>query len=568
MRRALIGTLAGWLTGAASLMAQGPLPPLRDFDEPPTASRPAQPSYRNGTKPASKYRYEAPPEEVDYPPPPRRSTREPAAAERGPAPRYSQRSYPVDEYGPAPRRSTREYPPEDEYRPAPRRSTRDLPADDDYYPQPQRRRSRRDIPIDEEMSPANALLGPRQMGYGPAYGPAYGPGWEPGMVGPDGSGDYGPWGCGPGYNPKCPCGPCGPDGRLWANAEFLLWWTRGQFLPPLITQSPPGANGVLPGALILYGNHRVGEDVRPGFRVRAGAWIDECNMFGIEGSFYFLGNRTQFFATPPGSPGIVIARPFFDVAPVDVNGNPRVPGQSAEDVSDVDLIGTVKVRTYSDLYGADANFRRNLICHADGRIDIIAGFRYQHVQDRLDIEENLFTLLTAPPGINFIVRDSFRTLNDFYGGQFGLAGEFRSGRVFLDWRSLLAMGPTVHTVQIRGSTTRTIPGNPPVSETRVGGLLALDTNIGDYQTTRFTILPEVNVNLGYNVTNLVRLFVGYTFLYQSSIVRAGEQVDFTINSTHIPFGTIPPQGPLRPAFRFNYNSYWAQGINFGVQARY
>lgn len=555
MRRALIGTLAGWLTGAAGLMAQAPLPPLRDFDEPPAASRPTQSSHRTTSKPAPKYRVELPEEDEDYPPP-RRSVRE--------YPREME-----ERRAPTTKRPPREYVFDEEYRRAPRRPARELPPDDyDQLPPP--RRSTRNIPIDEDVGPANALIGPRRMPYGPGYGPGYGPAYGADMCGPDGCGDpYGPWGCGPaGCNPKCPCGPCGPDGRIWGGAELLLWWTRGQFLPPLITQSPPGANGVLPGAEIIYGNGRVGEDMRPGLRVRAGAWFDECNMCGVEGSFYFLGNRNQVFVTPPCVPGVVVARPFFDVAPVDANGNPRQPGQSAEDVCDVDLIGTVTVRTYSDLYGADTNFRRNLVCHSDGRIDMLAGFRYQRVEDRLSIDENLFTLLTAPPGINFIVRDSFRTINDFYGGQLGLTGEFRSGRVFLDWRSLLAMGPTVHTVQIRGSTTRTIPGNPPTSQTRVGGLLALDTNIGDYQTTHFTVLPEAAVNLGYNVTNLVRLFVGYTFLYQSSIVRAGEQVDFTINSTHIPFGTIPPQGPLRPEFRFKYNSYWAQGVNFGIQGRY
>lgn len=574
MRRALIGTLAGWLTGAVGLVAQESLPPLRDFEEPPTNSRPVQSSHRAPPKSAAKSRIEPITEEDEYPAP-RRSARTVVPEyddRRAPAAR---RPYPVDEdYRPAAgqRRSPREVPNDDEYRPlpAPRRIPRDVPTDNEYGPAPSPRRAPRDLPFDDEMSPANTLLGPRQPGYGPMPRRT----WTPAPMGPEAWGDYDAygapaWGCGPdACNSRCPCGPCGPDGRLWLSSELLLWWTRGQYLPPLISTSPPGANGILPGARVLYGDRRVGEDVRPGFRVRAGAWLDECNMCGIEGSFYFLGNRRQTYITPDCVPGQYIGRPFFDVAPINNFGNPRVPGWSAEDICDVDLIGQARIETYSDLYGADANFRRNLVCHSDGRIDLVAGFRYQHVEDWLSIHESLFTLLTAPPGINFIVRDSFRTLNDFYGGQFGLAGEFRSGRVLLDWRTLIAMGPTVHTVQIRGSTTRTIPGNPPTSETRSGGLLALDTNIGDYQTTRFTVIPEIGVNLGYQLTNLLRLFVGYSFLYQSSIVRAGEQVDMNINTTHIPFAPVPRQGPLNPAFRFNYNSYWAQGVSFGLQVRY
>src|SRR5882724_3485002 len=32
--------------------------------------------------------------------------------------------------------------------------------------------------------------------------------------------------------------PRGP--RVWGSAEYLLWWVRGQNLPPLVTTSPPG----------------------------------------------------------------------------------------------------------------------------------------------------------------------------------------------------------------------------------------------------------------------------------------------------------------------------------------
>ena len=35
-------------------------------------------------------------------------------------------------------------------------------------------------------------------------------------------------------------GVCGPPGRVWAEAEFLLWWQRGFAVPPLVTTSPAG----------------------------------------------------------------------------------------------------------------------------------------------------------------------------------------------------------------------------------------------------------------------------------------------------------------------------------------
>ena len=31
---------------------------------------------------------------------------------------------------------------------------------------------------------------------------------------------------------------------------------------------------------------------------------------------------------------------------------------------------------------------------------------------------------------------------------------------------------------------------------------------------------------------------------------------------------VPPSGPVRPAFSFNDESYWAQGVNFGLDYRW
>src|SRR5262245_52245287 len=61
-------------------------------------------------------------------------------------------------------------------------------------------------------------------------------------------------------------------GRVWADAELLLWWQRGASLPPLATTSPPGTPldqaGVLgaPGTSVLFGGTRVNGDLRIGGR--------------------------------------------------------------------------------------------------------------------------------------------------------------------------------------------------------------------------------------------------------------------------------------------------------------
>jgi hypothetical protein len=73
--------------------------------------------------------------------------------------------------------------------------------------------------------------------------------------------------------------------------------------------------------------------------------------------------------------------------------------------------------------------------------------------------------------------------------------------------------------------------------------------------------------LAVELTANVRARVGYTFLYVSSVVRPGDQIDRAINPHQVPidqdFGL--PGGPNRPAPELRATQFWAQGINFGLE---
>ncbi len=282
-----------------------------------------------------------------------------------------------------------------------------------------------------EALPQPNAVPPQQMngmpapGYGPpmTYPPGYGAAYD--------GGDY----CGDGYcnnycNRCCPNGACGPEGRSWASAELLFFWTKGQGMPPLVTSGVDLANpGIIgqPGTVVLFGGERVGEDLRMGLRVRGGFWIDECQMLGVEGSFFFIANRNVDFMSEC-QVGDFVARPFFNLG---------IGAQDAEIVCAPGVLcGHVAINAFNEMFGADANIRRNLCCNCDYRADLVLGFRYMHLLDDLSIEENLTNLdpNRGAIGEGFIVRDRFHANNNFYGGQVGAAGEFRSGQFFMDWR--------------------------------------------------------------------------------------------------------------------------------------
>ena len=68
------------------------------------------------------------------------------------------------------------------------------------------------------------------------------------------------------------------------------------------------------------------------------------------------------------------------------------------------------------------------------------------------------------------------------------------------------------------------------------------------------------------MTDGIRAYVGYTFLYLSNVSRAGSQIDPVVNSSQIPPGTL--MGAARPAFIRQDTDFWAKGINFGLEIRF
>lgn len=405
---------------------------------------------------------------------------------------------------------------------------------------------------------------------------------------PDGDAVVGPHIVTPGFpddggGVSGPCGDCnacswcdypagirGPLGQWYVFAEYLRWKVRNSQSPPLVTAGPVGdpRGGILgdPATTVLFGGS-ISHNWQNGFRVGMGYWFDECQSLGVEGSFFMLVPQTTSF-TAGNTPGLFIGRPFFDVAP-------GLTGEAVEEVSGPDTNGTVTVKLNTRLLGADLNLRKNLLMNTGPwgtvwHLDGLAGFRYMQLKESLSIVENL-TLL-APvgalnPGDGITVNDQFKTVNNFYGGQLGLDGEIRKGRWFVDLRAKVAVGVTHQRVDINGETQFFQPAGTLVS-TQPGGLLALPTNIGGHTHTTFSVVPELGVNLGYQLTDNLRIYAGYTFILWTNVARPGQQIDRTINSNQLPTLTGPGSlggGPARPAFSIHDTSFWAQGVNLGLE---
>jgi hypothetical protein len=354
--------------------------------------------------------------------------------------------------------------------------------------------------------------------------------------------------------------------RHWFGAEYLAWWTRSTQLPALVTTSLPADAGILGAATtvpILQGP--LGQTLHGGARFSGGWWFSDDQRRGVDARFMFLfRNGTSFAANTDAFP--LLARPFFNVnTPV---------GPFSEVVAAPGLAtGGVVVNLQNSLWGADVNYRRFLAGTPAFRLDGLAGFRYLNFKEELGITETFIRTPGSPmdvgvPALAGTITDRFRTENNFYGGQVGLTGEIRRGRWFVDSRASIAFGTVNQSAQISGGQALAFPNGVAQYP---GGLLAVPgANIGTFTQNKFAVLPEVGVNLGYHVTPNFRVFVGYNFLYLSSVLRPAGAIDPAVDAARIPNFPLPGSptplpGAAHPSPQFRTTDFWAQGISFGMQ---
>jgi hypothetical protein len=352
--------------------------------------------------------------------------------------------------------------------------------------------------------------------------------------------------------------------RFWIGADYLLWWTKGDRLPVLVTSGSP--TDVVPGALGQPGTQDLfGGDynsrLRSGVRVRGGYWFTPDQTFGMDATFFFLSGQSAHI--DDSSNGIpVLARPFYNVN----TGHEDAFIVAYPSHQAGDIIGALSTR----LWGADTNLRAMLFRGASYQVNLLGGFRFLDLHDSLGLrEDNTFYPQTlSQPFIWSTSVDNFSTSNQFYGGQLGTDVMWSRGRFFVDVLAKVAMGVSVERAYIRGGAAyNTSQGQSGFFNV---GELALPSNIGSYGQDRFAVVPEFGINFGYALTRHIRLTFGYTFLYWSNLFRAGDQVDRGLNPSELAalVGRGSLTGPARPNFTFQSTDFWAQGLNFGLQFRY
>lgn len=363
-------------------------------------------------------------------------------------------------------------------------------------------------------------------------------------------------------------------------------WTDGMDLPPLVTTSPVGTpatnvDGVpqagaltRTGTRVLFGGGDVLDDTFNGLRLRFGFWLDRCHTLGIGAEYMELDRETESFnASSTGTP--ILARPFFNTAfgfeDSQLIAFPDGPNASS---------GSISVNAYSELAGGSVYLRKLTCCdegcrewlfcgckgHFCSRSEFRFGYRYMELDEGVGIREEI---IATDGTARFDISDNFTTKNQFNGVDFGW--NHRITRGYWTWDGLVrvAVGNTRQTVTINGATTSvdTSDAANPVTENFDEGILALASNSGTHRNDEFSILPEINLTLGYQLTDHLKATVGYTGIYWSNVVRPGQHIPTMTNSDFFP-PALATNTDARPLFAFDTTDYWAHGINYGLEYRW
>ncbi|PJD95783.1 MAG: hypothetical protein CK425_07715 [Parachlamydia sp.] len=359
---------------------------------------------------------------------------------------------------------------------------------------------------------------------------------------------------------------CKPSIQFWVNTEYLFWKIKNSPNPVPLLVTAPFANNRVPligvlGTSVVIGHENVRTDWRSGGRFTLGLGFEGTYCFGTEINYFFLpdGSKSQRAASS-GLPGsIFLSVPYFDTTTRRESSSPVAePGSFS---------GLVNFKLTNRLQGAELNGFATLYSNYAFKINALAGFRYLNFNERLRLHVNS-PAINIPQEI-FLVSDKFHTNNNFYGGQIGLAGEYFCNRFFINAKGKVALGAMQQEVNIKGEFITNVFNGFGAPQTFLGGYFALPSNRGRHRKTCFAVVPEVNVNLGYQIMDCLRIQAGYTFLYANKMLWAGKQINRNINPTQSSLyeftATPTPTGKISPKASLKSESFWVQGLNVSLE---
>ena len=117
-----------------------------------------------------------------------------------------------------------------------------------------------------------------------------------------------------------------------------------------------------------------------------------------------------------------------------------------------------------------------------------------------------------------------------------------------------------------GSTTFQSPDNL-LDETFVGGFSVRPEQVGTFEDSRFTVVPQARIGVGYCLYDNIRLHVDYSFLYFDNVFRPGSVLTDSFDGRTL--GTDPEPGVVGSAVSASDDeSVIFHALSLGISCNY
>jgi hypothetical protein len=352
------------------------------------------------------------------------------------------------------------------------------------------------------------------------------------------------------------------DPGAWVRFEYLNLTVKSATLPaPLVTTGGSAGQGRLnaPDTTVLLGQPPA-FGVVPGARLTVGGWVGgEEEMFGYEFTGFATALRAAHFnVASQGADGPLLAVPFANVTTNGVQESSLVVAQPGVRSGQIGLDDAIV------LGGMECTALLSLTDFVPGdriRLNLLGGIGLFVLNERMQFISNSVDAMGAATKHS----DVFLTENTFFGGDFGARSSFRWRRFLIDVTGRTAVGVNSPTVAIAGENGLPFYMARP-NHLAPEGFFAQPSNVGRFWAhNSFAVVPNAQFHVGYDLTKRLRLTVGYEALLWTSVLRAGNQIDRTLNLSQ---STGPLVGPASPVTQAKSSTFWAQGFTTGFQLNF
>ncbi len=311
--------------------------------------------------------------------------------------------------------------------------------------------------------------------------------------------------------------------HTWIDGEYLYWWLKNSPAPvALVNEGSPDGEQTT-----VLGGKSLDTEARSGGKFSAGYWFDENQIFELDAGYLFLTSgsysKTVSSSGLTGSP--ILTFPFFNVVTSENDftwiAYPNV------------FQGTANVKVKNSMQDAEFNASFKVLNDQDQcSLRILSGFFWWNFYESLKFNTDS-PFIDLPANV-FYTQDHFQTRNNFYGGQIGLQGEYLWKKLSFLCKGQVALGSMNQKLKIQGKLVANDFNDFGLPQTFAAGYTAMPTNEGTFHQTQFSVIPQINVQLGCQVVRWLNIHIGYTFLYATQVMWASNQIDKNINPSQAP----------------------------------